>query len=255
MTVPSTLMHRFVLLLGSLGLIVSSAVAQPNRVLRHFEAANEAYTEGRYEQAVTEYEAVLDAGYASGALYHNLGNAYVRLDRVGPAVWAYEKARRLQPADPRPQHNVEYVRRRAGLPLRSLPPRGLAALVAGWSPLLLFITGGMLFGGGLIGAVIRAGPNAPPAWPRSWVWGSVGAGLLLIIVALGTSYVQARDRRAVVMSESVPVRPVPDDTAASDTTLKEGAMLEIRARRNEWTRVRLRDGTAGWMPARALGEV
>ncbi len=252
---PPILTYRILLLLGALGLVVPSAVAQPDSVLQNFEAANEAYTEGRHEQAVTDYEAVLDAGYTSGALYHNLGNAYVRLDRVGPAVWAYERARHLRPSDPRPQHNLEYVRRRAGLPLRSLPPRGLAGLVAGWSPLVLFMTGGIVFGAGLIGAVLKAGPNESPPWHLPGVWGPVGVGLLLVIVALGTSYVQAQDRCAVVMAESVPVRQAPNDTAASDTTLKGGAMLEIQARQNEWIRVRLRDGSGGWMPTGVLGEV
>ena len=74
---------RLVLLTGGLGLLVASAAAQPDRLLRRFETANEAYAQGRYEQAVEGYRDILDAGYASVALYHNLGNAYVRLDRVG----------------------------------------------------------------------------------------------------------------------------------------------------------------------------
>lgn len=245
--------HRLVLLVAGLGLMVASAAAQPDSLLRRFEAANEAYAEGRYEQAVDDYRSVLDAGYASGALYHNLGNAYSRLDRVGPAVWAYEKARRLRPDDPRLRHNLEYVRRRAGLPLRGLPSRGFAALVAGWSPLLLFVGGVLALSIGGLGVVSTDAWTRHLGVPASVGWGLGGAGLLLIVVAMGTSYVQAQEQHAVVMSGDVPLRTAPDEAVAPDTTLPAGAMLEVRARRTAWTRVRLPDRTAGWVPARALG--
>lgn len=248
-------MYRFALLVGGLVLIVGPAAAQPDSLLRPFKAANEAYAEGQYKQAIADYRSVLDAGYESGALYHNLGNAYTRLDRVGPAVWAYERGRRLHPDDPRLRHNLEYVRRRAGLPVQGLPPRGLAALVAGWSPLLLFGIGVLALGAGLLGAVFRAGPDRALAW-RSPTFGvGVGGGLLLVVMALGTSYVQTHERRSVVMSEKVPLREDSAERAVSDTTLKEGSMLEVRGRRDGWVRVRLRDQTVGWVPAREMGEV
>jgi cytochrome c-type biogenesis protein CcmH/NrfG len=248
-------MYRLALLVGTLVWIVAPAAAQPDRLLRQFEAANEAYIQGKHEQAVETYRALLDAGHTSAALYHNLGNAYVRLDRVGPAVWAYERARRLRPDDPRLRHNLAYVRRRAGLPPIGPPPRGLAALVDGWSPLLLFVGGLLLLGAGLIGAVFEAGAGRTLAWRPPIAWGPVAVGLLLVAAALGTSYVQAHEHRAVVMNEAVPLRTTPADTAASDSTLQEGTMVEMQTSRAQWQRVRLGNGTAGWIPARVLSEV
>jgi SH3-like domain-containing protein len=81
------------------------------------------------------------------------------------------------------------------------------------------------------------------------------AGLLLVIVAFGTSYVQSTQRRAVVVSDRAPLRTAPDPAAVSDTTLSEGTLLAVRARRTQWTEVRLADGTRGWVPSRALGDV
>lgn len=247
--------RRLMLLVGTLGLIISPAVAQPDSLRRQFEAANEAYAQGRYEDALETYRALLDAGHASAALYHNLGNAYVRLDRTGPAVWAYEKARRLRPDDPRLQHNLEYVRRQAGLPQVGLPPRGLAALVAGWPPLLLFLGGVLLLSAGLVAATLKADADRYVAWRLPIAWGPVAAGLLLVVAALGTSYVQVQDRRAVVMSETVSLQASPDQSAASDSTLKGGTMVEVRASQGAWRRVRLGDGTVGWLPEAALSEV
>lgn len=247
--------HWLLLLLGALGLLTASAAAQSDGLHRQFEVANEAYAQGRYEQAVETYQAILEAGSASGALYHNLGNAYVRLNRTGPAVWAYEKARQLHPEDPRLRHNLEYVRRRAGLSEVGLPPRGLAALIAGWSPLLLLGVGVLALAAGLLGAVFRAGPGQVLAGRRPSAWGPFAVGALLVVVAFGTSYVQAQDRRAVVLDETVPLRTAPSEGAAPDTTLRAGSMVEVRRRQGPWTRVVLRKQTVGWVSAQAVREL
>lgn len=248
-------MRLLAVVLGGLGLIISPVWAQPASVAQQFEAANEAYAQGQYEEAVEKYRTILKDGYASAALYHNLGNAYVRLDRTGPAIWAYERGRRLRPGDPRLQHNLEYVRSRAELSHRGPPSRGLAALVAGWSPLALFGIGVLALCVGGLAAVVWTDPDGTLGWRAPGVWGPMGVGLLLVSVAIGTSYVQAQERRAVVMDETVPLRTAPTDTAEADTTVPAGTMVDLRTRQSEWWRVRLGDRTEGWIASPALGEI
>ncbi len=248
-------MRFLVLLAGGLALFLSPVLAQPDSLVQRFERGNEAYMQGQYERAVDLYEGVVEAGYASGALYHNLGNAYTRLDRVGPAIQYYEKARQLWPDDPRLQHNLSYLRQQEGLPLGGPPPRGLSALVAGGSPGIVFGLGWLLFCGGLLGAILLFRSERPRGGRHPAVWGPVVGGLLLVVAALGTSYVQAQTQRAVVITEEVPLRPGPDEAAASDTTLGAGTMLDVREQRARWVRVRLVDQSTGWVPVRAVGEV
>jgi len=249
---------RWLFLLIGIGTVPLGVGAQPDRLDRAFERGTAAYRQGQYDRAVRHYRAVLDSGYASAALYHNLGNAYARLERPGPAIRYYEKARRLRPDDPRLRHNLEQVRRRAGVypdPLGQGPSRLLGTLVKEWSPLIPFGAGLLLFGGGLVAAVWGARPDRPVPWRRPHVWGPLAGGLVLVAVALGTSYAQSLDRRAVVVASEAPVRAAPDSEAAPDTTLSEGAMVEMQDRRAQWQKVRLADGTTGWVSAEALGAV
>lgn len=249
---------RWLFLLIGIGTFPLGVGAQPDRLDRAFEQGTAAYRQGQYDRAVAHYRTVLDAGYASAALYYNLGNAYARLDRPGPAIRYYEKARRLRPDDPRLRHNLEQVRRRAGVYPNRLgqgPSRILGTLVQGWSPLILFGTGLLLLGGGLVAAVRSARPNRSVPWCHPRVWGLLAGGLFLVAGALGTSYVQSLDRRAVVVASEAPVRAAPNSEARPDTTLPEGAMVEMQDRRDQWQKVRLADGTTGWVPSRALGEV
>jgi tetratricopeptide (TPR) repeat protein len=248
-------MRWLLLLVGGLGLLGRPTVAHPDSLAHRFDVATAAYAQGQYDRAVDAYRAILDDGHASGALYYNLGNAYARSDQLGQAIRYYEKARRLRPGDPRVAHNLEQVRRRAGVYPGVLPPRGLRGLVQGWSPLALFLAGGLLLGSGLAVAVVWTTPGRPDPWQHPLVWGPVAGGLLLVAVALGTSYVQSQERRAVVVAQQSPLRTAPTPTAVADTTLPEGTMVAVRDRRPPWTEVHLADGTIGWVPTRALGDI
>ena len=83
----------------------------PNTIFFH---ANALYGEERWAEAAAEYERVLAAGWESGNLYFNLGNAWFRAGDVGRAVLDYERARRLLPRDPDVQANLSYAREQAG---------------------------------------------------------------------------------------------------------------------------------------------
>lgn len=248
-------MRWLLLLLGGLGLLGRPALAQPDSLAHRFETANAAYAQGQYGRAADGYQAILNAGHTSGALYYNLGNAYARLDQLGQAIRYYEKARGLRPSDPRVTHNLEQVRRRAGVYPGVLPSRGLQSLVQDWSPLALFLAGWLLLGSGLAVAVVWTAPGRTGSWRHPLVWGPVAGGLLLVAGGLGTSFLQSQEKRAVVVAKQAPLRTAPIPTAVSDTTLPEGTMLAVETHRVQWAEVRLADGTVGWVPARALGDI
>ncbi len=247
-------MRWLLLAFGSVVLLACPAVAQPDSLAHRFDTANAAYEQGQYDRAESAYRVLLETGHTSGALYYNLGNAYVRLKRLGQAIRYYEKARSLRPTDPRIQHNLEQARRQAGVYPGRLPPRGLASLVQGWSSLTIFGVGVLLLVGAAI-AIIRAWGEAPQTVRHPLVWGPLAGGLLLVAVALGTSYVQSSQQRAVVVVEQAPLRAAPTPTAAPDTTLPEGTLLGVQNGQAQWTEVRLADGTVGWVPAQSLGDI
>ncbi len=85
--------------------------------------------------------------------------------------------------------------------------------------------------------------------------GLIGAGVLLVAVALATSYMQAQERRAVVVDKEAMLRSAPTDTAPADTTLRSGMLVTHGAERKAWTRVQMRGRTGGWIPSGALAEI
>ena len=67
------------------------AFAQIENAVGAFDTGNVHYRDGNYADAITAYQEAIEGGYASGALFYNLGNAYFRNDELGQAIRFYEK--------------------------------------------------------------------------------------------------------------------------------------------------------------------
>ena len=68
-------------------------------VATEFSAANKLYAEGKFAEAATAYETILQAGAQSPALLFNAGNAEFKAGHLGKAVAAYRRAELLAPRD------------------------------------------------------------------------------------------------------------------------------------------------------------
>lgn len=232
-----------------------AAAAQPAPVQRAFEDGTRLLRQGDYRGAVDAYEAALDAGYASGALYYNLGNAYYRLDDLGRAVRAYEQARRLLPDAPELAHNVEIVRSRMvdAVPQRPVPfwQRAWERLVHGVGPTVLFVAGLAAYLLALVLVALRLVRGRRGAWHRRALALAVLAGGLLLALAFAASWERARPSEAVVVADAAPLRAAPEAGAASELDVHAGLLLDVVQARPGWLEVRLPNGVQGWIAADA----
>ena len=75
-----------------------------------FFKANQAYREGHFQEAIDGYLHLIRSGKEGGPAYYNLGNAYLKTDQLGRAIWAYERAFLLTPRDPDLRFNLSHAR-------------------------------------------------------------------------------------------------------------------------------------------------
>jgi tetratricopeptide (TPR) repeat protein len=75
-----------------------------------FLEANGLYEQGNYDKAIARYQAIVDSGIQNGIVYYNLGNALLKQQRIGEAILAYERAKRLSPRDDDVAFNLDYAR-------------------------------------------------------------------------------------------------------------------------------------------------
>lgn len=71
--------------------------------------AGRLYKEGKYAEAASVYNSIIEKEGFSAELLYNLGNTYVKAGDVGNAVICYEKALKLDPNDSRIKNNLAYV--------------------------------------------------------------------------------------------------------------------------------------------------
>ncbi len=83
---------------------------------------NDLYKSDRFEDALEGYSRITAAEPANPWGWYNAGNALFRLNRMGPAVFSYAKAFRLDPRNPNIRFNLEFALRQTG---PTLVPEGL----------------------------------------------------------------------------------------------------------------------------------
>ena len=75
----------------------------------NFEKADEAYTAGEYETALSIYISALEMGYESADLYYNVANCHYRKGELAASILNYERALRLDPTNEDIKFNLEFV--------------------------------------------------------------------------------------------------------------------------------------------------
>ena len=94
-----------------------------------FEKGNALYQNGKYEQAITAYESVLNTKEHSAELYFNLGNCYYKLNKVAPSIYNYEKALLLHPEDAEIQNNLKFAQKLQIDEIKDIPNVGFSKLI------------------------------------------------------------------------------------------------------------------------------
>lgn len=219
----------------------------------HFSAANAAYQAGEFNKAITEYEAIITGGKVSGALYYNLGNAYYKLNKIGPARLMYERAKLFLNGDEALAHNMDMLKARLSDQIEPTPKfiltekwhntlEKLSFQLLTYSNLTLFIL--LLIIAALFLHTLRRG-NAklkPIMVVVLFLW--IGSTVLWI-----SKVAYDKDRNeAIVLALSVTAHAEPDKNSTDLFVIHEGIKINVLRNSNGWAEIILEDGKTGWIP-------
>ncbi len=93
---------KTILLSISFIIIGLNSVAQMDR-------ADSAYSAQNYTLAIQYYTQLIADNYNSAELYYNLGNAYYKNNEIGKSIWAYQKAKKIDPSNDDINYNLSFV--------------------------------------------------------------------------------------------------------------------------------------------------
>ena len=93
--------------------------------------ANGLYAEKHYAESAQAYKSLIDKGVQNGYLYYNLGNAYIRMGKTGPAVLNYVRALKWIPRDENLEANLKFAIQQTRDKIE-LPPLGTLNVLLFW---------------------------------------------------------------------------------------------------------------------------
>lgn len=221
-----------------------------------WNAANEAYAQERWEDAVNDYTAIAEASMESAPLWCNLGSAWYKSGNLGKAILCYERALKLDPSYEDARYNLELLNAMKLDRLESVPELILATWMKNlgrtldsdsWAVcflvfLVLTLAMVLLFILGSSATSRRAG----------FFTGVVC--LLLAVASLSFSLWQKNEYmkadKAIIMKPVSSVKSSPSGDSAKDLfVLHEGTMVQVLDNVGGWSNIELSDGRQGWLPS------
>ncbi|MFK8059507.1 MAG: tetratricopeptide repeat protein [Polaribacter sp.] len=220
-----------------------------------FVSANELYKNSKFEEAIKQYETIEKQEVVSSELYYNLGNAYYKLNKVGPSIYYYEKALKLNPLNEDVKNNLVFAKRLALDNIEPLPKTVLqkfnknylqklsynqwAIVVVVFSFLATFLFLLYYF-------------SYTSSKKRLFFIISM-LSFFMLIITISITYNQYNKSKnnieAIVFAEKTEIRNSPTLNSEVVFTLHEGTKVMVLDGIDNWKKIKLSDGKIGWIIA------
>ena len=224
-----------------------------------WNSANQAYMEGRWGDAVADYEMISGMGLESAALYCNTGDAYYKDGNVPMAILFYERALKLDPSYEDARYNLQLLNSIIQDRIDPVPDFILKV----WAKDICYMMNSNAWA--ICFIVLLA---LTLALALLFILGATAAGrrtgfftgivtLLLAVASLSFALWQKNDYMsaddAIVMRPVTSVKSSPSSEASTDLfILHEGTKVHILDRVGTWINIELADGRQGWLQAKDL---
>ncbi|WP_282122649.1 tetratricopeptide repeat protein [Algibacter mikhailovii] len=220
-----------------------------------FDKANAFYNDGKYAEAIDNYQAILETGYHSADLYFNLGNANYKLNNIAPSIYFYEKALILAPNDSDIKANIAFAKNMTIDVIDHIPEAGLAKIIKN-------ITNTMSFDAWAIISVVLVFCYvvlvlgyyfAYSTMRKRFAFISSLVALLFVCITLSLAFhkynLDQKDNPAIVFVQESKVKNTPNPNGEEAFRLHEGTKVQVLESYNNWQKIKLTDGKTGWVTA------
>ena len=221
-----------------------------------WNAANTAYVDGRWMDAVADYELIASMGLESAPLYCNTGDAYFKDGNIPKAILYYERALKIDPSYEDAKYNLELLSNTIQDRIVAVPEFVLKA----WARKLCYMMDSdalavlfLVFLALTLGLALLFVLSPSVAGRRTGFF----TGIVTLIIAVAClsfslwqkkEYMTADD--AIVMRPVTSVKSSPSSEVSKDLfILHEGTKVKIIDEVGKWKNIELVDGRQGWLPA------
>ncbi len=233
-----------------------AASAQDNYVDSLWNAANAAYVDGRWADAVADYELISGMGLESASLYCNTGDAYFKDGNIPKAILYYERALKVDPSYDDAKYNLELLGSMIQDRIEPVPEFVLKAWTRDICRLMDSDSWAVCFFVflALTLALVLVFLLAPTAAGRR---AGFFTGIVTLIFAVSSLSFAAWQKNDYVNADNAiimrPVTSVKSSPASGSSTdlfiLHEGTKVKVIDSVGNWNNIELADGRQGWIPS------
>ncbi len=223
--------------------------------------ANRFYDHQQYDSAVNTYQKVLKMGLVSPKLYFNLGDAYFRLKDMPSAILYFEKAKKLDPNNEDIRYNLDLANTMIPDKIEKVPQMFLKRWwnyfyelfdANTWAVLsLVFFAVFVLFTGIFILSQGRGTRKI-----------SFFAGLFMLLVSVAAfglasqkAYYRRHHTEAIIFTPTITAKSSPTPNAVDLFVIHQGTKVRLLDQVEGWEKIRLQNGSIGWLPKDSMKEI
>jgi hypothetical protein len=247
---------RFVLLfIIGFSLFFDAKAQKPEELLTK---ANSLYNENSFDSALVVYKNIIDQGYSSATLYYNIGNTYYKLRNYPLAIYYYEKSLKLEPNNTDTQHNIEIAQLFLTDKIEAVPElfiktwwNNLSNLftINTWAVITLILIGISLM---CIFFYITAKTKV---FKKSMFFLGILTVMLTIcsfsISAKKHNYISSHNE-GIIITPTITIKSSPSTSGVDLFVLHEGSKVKILDNTDGWEKIKIANGSTGWLPTSAV---
>jgi len=222
---------------------------------------NRAYDHQQYDTAINMYKRVLKMGLVSPKLYFNLGDAYFRKKDIPSAILYFEKAKKLDPNNPEILYNINLANTMIPDKIDKVPQMFLKRWwnyfydlfdANTWAILSLVSFALFVL---LVGVFILS--HRRGAKKLSFFLGVIM--LLASVASFGLAsqkkyYIQHYNE-AIIFVPSITAKSSPTPNSVDLFVIHQGTKVRLLDEVDGWRKIRLQNGSIGWLPDQSMKEI
>ena len=226
-----------------------------------FENANSLYNNENYNDAILEYERILSSGEHSAAVYFNLGNAYYKLNQIGQSIYYYEKALQLEPENEDVLTNLAFANNMRIDKIEVIPTTGFSKMFSSIVNTMFFDTWAVLAVFFMVLFIVAFVFYTQSKFTNRKRYFFITAMFTLFfsILSLAFAYKQEAElikkKYAIVFAEESQVKTEPKLNSTEAFELHEGTKVKVLDVFEDWTKIKLTNGSTGWIISKDIKQL
>lgn len=226
-----------------------------------FVQANKYYNEGKYDNAISIYNQLLEGKKHAPELYFNLGNCYYKKGKLGSAILNYERAKILAPTDKEILDNLIFANAQIADKIEQKPQyfivKWLRELIqSATSNQWAYLTCGVWF---IFFILLFLFVHYRSITMRKVLFPLLIFTFFTSIFSGYATHSQYKkmkyNNQAIVFSSSTTVQSTPSFNGTALFVLHEGAKVKILEKVGTWYNIQLADEREGWIAEKDIQRI